>query len=73
MSKITRVKYEDTLELDYKHPASFYIRDATGDFVYIHTRDRAASQEIIDQEYGAGKYRVQCAKQQKQTKPLTCR
>lgn len=56
--KVEFVSEEERFADDFKPPASFFIVDALGQGVYIHTRDRAKAQIEIDQLYGSGKYRV---------------
>lgn len=61
MSKEVKVDYvseEERFSDDFKPPASFFIVDALGQGVYIHTRSRAKAQEVVDELYGVGKYRV---------------
>ncbi len=38
--------------------ANWYVRSAVG-VVFVHCRDRAKAQGLIDEVFGAGKYRVQ--------------
>ena len=44
-------------------PSKFMIQLATGDLLFIHTRDRLAAQQFIDSEYGKGFYVVKQVKQ----------
>lgn len=62
MSNFIRIKYDEATSLDFKPPCSYYIRDAMDYFVFIKTRNRKVAQELINSEYGAGKYRVCCSK-----------
>lgn len=57
MTKIrtTVVSYEDFSDLGFKDPATWYIRLATGDYLYIHTREREDAQKYINEHY-CGKY-----------------
>lgn len=59
------VKFETLSEWDFIPPGSFYIRMATGDYLFLKTSDRAKAQEFINTEYGKGKYTVVAAKIQK--------
>lgn len=43
-------------------PKYFFI-DAMGSYIFIKTRDRAKAQAFIDEECGAGKYKVRTFKQ----------
>lgn len=36
----------------------FFVVDAMGLYVFIKTRDRTTAQEWVNENYGAGKYRV---------------
>lgn len=56
--KVEYVSEEDRFSDDFKPPAKFFIVDATGQGVYLHTRDRGKAQVVIDEMYGPGKYRV---------------
>lgn len=60
--KITVLKYEDVTAFEFEAPATFYIVNALGDYIFIHTRDRAKAQSYVDGEYGKGKYPVKTAK-----------
>ena len=62
MSNFIRIKYDEATSLDFKPPCSYYIRDAMDDFVFIKTRNRKVAQELINAEYGRGKYTVCCSK-----------
>lgn len=70
---MVEVEYSKTLEVDYKHPHDFYIRNCLGNFVYFQTKVRSKAQDKCDEVYGKGKYKVNAAKIKKQDKPLTCR
>lgn len=62
MSDFIRVKYNEATSLDFKPPCTYYIRDAMDDFVFVKSRNRKVAQELINNEYGVGKYRVSCSK-----------
>lgn len=62
MSNFIRVNYNEATTLDFKPPCTYYIKDALDDFVFIKTRSRKVAQELINNEYGAGKYRVSSSK-----------
>lgn len=59
------VEFEQFTEWDFVPPGSFYIRDASGDYIFMKTSDRQLAQKHIDNEYGKGKYNVVPAKIQK--------
>lgn len=44
-------------------PSKFFVTLATGDLLFLHTRDRLAAQQYIDSEYGKGFYIVKQCKQ----------
>ena len=62
MNNFIRIKYNEATALDFKPPCTFYIKDAMDDFVFIKSRSRKVAQELINAEYGAGKYRVSSSK-----------
>lgn len=59
------VKFDQFTDPDFIPPGSFYIRDASGDYLFIKTSDRKAAQDHADKEYGKGKYAVIPTKDQK--------
>ena len=62
MNDFIRIKYSEATALDFKPPCTYYIKDAMDDFVFIKSRNRKVAQELINAEYGAGKYRVSSSK-----------
>lgn len=67
--KVTLVSYEEFAKWEFIPPATFFIKDAMGDYVFVHTAKRAVAQEWIDNEYGKGRYTVNTSRLQK-GKPL---
>lgn len=67
--KVTLCDYEEFSRLDHIPPATWFVKDASGMFVYIHTSKRHIAQTWIDSEYGEGRYTVNASKIQK-GKPL---
>lgn len=59
------VDYDTFTEWDFVPPGSFFIRDASGWYIFIKTSDRKAAQDHINNEYGKGKYTVIPTKDQK--------
>lgn len=59
------VDYETFSEWDFIPPGSFFIRDASGWFIFLKTSDRKAAQDHVNKEYGKGKYTVIPTKEQK--------
>lgn len=47
----------------YNQPSKFMIQLATGDLLFIHTRDRLTAQKFADDTYGKGFYSVKQVKQ----------
>lgn len=47
----------------YNQPSKFMIQLATGDLLFIHTRDRLTAQRFADDTYGKGFYLVKQVKQ----------
>lgn len=63
--KVTLCDYEEFSHMDHIPPATWFVKDASGMFVYIHTSKRAVAQSWLDMEYGAGRYTVNASKLQK--------
>ena len=60
--KTTVVSFENFSDDDFNKPSNYYVRMATGDFYFVHTRDRLTAQEVIDDEFGKGHYKVNASK-----------
>lgn len=67
--RTTLVKYEDFIQPDYEDVATYYIKTAMGDFLYLHSKSRKACQDYVDNEYGKGKYTVRASKLTQPTEP----
>ena len=63
--KITEVSYEEFSRWDFIPPATFFIKNALGVYIFIHTAKRATAQAWVDEEYGKGRYTVNASKIQK--------
>lgn len=63
--KTVDVEFDTFSEWDFVPPGSFYIRPASGDYLFLKTSDRKAAQDFINEQYGVGKYAVIPAKIQK--------
>ncbi|AEO14557.1 hypothetical protein MT_57010 [Pseudomonas phage phiPto-bp6g] len=63
--KTVVVEFDTFSEWDFVPPGSFYIRPATGDYLFLKTSDRKAAQDFVNNEYGVGKYSVIPTKDQK--------
>ena len=66
--KITTMTYDEVTNMYFDPPATFFIKNAMGLFVYIHTRSKEKAQEYVDKEYGVSKYKVQLSKIARDTK-----
>lgn len=63
--KITVVSYAEFSRWDFIPPATFYIKNALGEYIFIHTAKRSVAQDYIDSEYGKGRYSVNASRLQK--------
>lgn len=63
--KVTLVSYKEFAAREFIPPATFFIKDAMGDYVFVHTASRATAQEWVDTEYGKGRYSVNTSRLQK--------
>lgn len=63
--KITVVSYAEFAKWEFIPPATFFIKDAMGDYIFIHTAKRAVAQEWVDKEYGKNRYSVNTSRLQK--------
>ena len=72
--RTTTVNYDEFTSLDFVPPATFYIRIATGDYIFLHTSKRGAAQEWVDENFPPkGKYRVSASKLTKNKSDVTAR
>ena len=67
--KTITVSFEEYTDYMFQHPATYFYKDCMGNFIYICTRDRRKAQEYVDEQVGAGKYKIIAAKISK-GKPL---
>lgn len=63
--RITVVTFEQFSNYEFIPPATFFIQNALGDYIFIHTASRAVAQEWVNEEYGKGRYTVKASKLQK--------
>lgn len=69
--KTTVVSFEDFTAYDYICQAAFYIKDALGQVIMLHSSKREECQAWVDENYPPkGKYKVIPSREQK-TKPRT--
>lgn len=68
--RITVVSYEQFSEWDFIDPATWFIVNASQEYVYFHTADRAKAQEACNNLYGESFYRVKTSKMQKSKSKL---
>lgn len=62
--KITVVNFNTFSDYDFIPPATFFIQNAMGDYIFIHTSKRNLAQEWVDENYGKGRYTVKASKLQ---------
>ena len=62
--KITVITFDVFSSLEFVPPATFFIQNAMGDYVFIHTAKRQVAQDWVDAEYGKGRYTVKASKLQ---------
>jgi hypothetical protein len=62
--KITVVNFTEFSSLAFIPPATFFIQNAMGDYIFIHTAKRQVAQDWVDEEYGKGRYTVKASKLQ---------
>lgn len=63
--RITVVTYEQFSNYEFIPPATFFIQNALGEYIFIHTSKRQVAQEWVNEEYGKGRYNVKASKLQK--------
>jgi hypothetical protein len=76
--KVTTVDYNTFTDYLFIPPATFYIQNAMGEYVFVHTASRAIAQEYIDSVYGKSRYTIVASKLQKtvsksESGELSCR
>jgi len=71
--KTTVVTFEQYTALDFNPPATFFIMNALGEYIFIHTRERLKAQTWVDEHYGKGQYTVKASKLQRGKGDVTCR
>lgn len=60
--RITTVEFEQFSDYEFVPPATFFIQNASGDYVFIHTSKRELAQAWVDENYGKGRYTVKASK-----------
>lgn len=70
--RTTLVTYKEFTDIDFVPPATFFFQNASGDYIFIHTRERAKAQAYADEHYGKGKYTVKASKLQKGNGNISC-
>lgn len=63
--RITVVGFEEFSNYEFIPPATFFVQNAVGHYIFIHTAKRSVAQEWVDNEYGKGRYTVKASKLQK--------
>jgi hypothetical protein len=56
--KVSIVSYEEFSAYDYIPVAAYYFKNASGDFVCLHSSDRLECQSWTDENYSKNKYSV---------------
>lgn len=62
--KTTTITFDLFSSLEFFPPATFFIQNAMGDYVFIHTAKRQVAQDWVDETYGKGRYTVKASKLQ---------
>lgn len=62
--KVTKVSFTEFTDIDFIPPATFFIQNAMGEYIFIHTSKRQLAQEWVDENYGKGRYTVKASKLQ---------
>lgn len=62
--KITVVTFTQFASMDFIPPATFFIQNAMGDYIFVHTSKRQVAQDWVDENYGKGRYTVKASKLQ---------
>jgi DNA polymerase III epsilon subunit-like protein len=55
---IVTVEFKQFTDWDFIPPGSYYIHNASGDYIFMKTSSRQLAQKYIDENYGKGKYTV---------------
>lgn len=62
--RITTITFKQFADIDFTAPATFFIQNAMGDYIFIHTSKRNVAQAWVDENYGKGRYTVKASKLQ---------
>lgn len=76
--KVTVIDYQTFTDYLFNPPSTFYIQNAMGEYIFVHTASRQVAQEYIDSVYGKSRYTVVASKLQKtvvksESGELSCR
>lgn len=66
--RTTALTHEEFTSYEFEPPATFYFKNAMGEYIFLHTSKREVAQEWINENYGTH-YTVVASKLQK-GKPL---
>lgn len=61
-TKITVVSFNDFMDDEFHKPSNYYIKNALGEYIFIHSRSREVAQEMCDDMYGKGQYKVNASR-----------
>lgn len=62
--RTTTLTHEEFTEYEFEAPATFYFKNAMGEYIFLHTSKREVAQEWINENYG-NRYTVIASKIQK--------
>ena len=71
--KVSVVTHEEFTDYEFQPPSSFFIMDSMQNYIFYHTRSRAAAQQKVDEEFGKGRYKVIASKLEKGSGEYTVR
>jgi len=57
--RITILSYEEFSDME-RPPSKYYVKDALGQYVFVHVRTRDEAQKYFNEEYGSI-YTVRCS------------
>lgn len=60
--RTTTVTFEEFSDYEFIPPATWFIQNALGEYIFIHTSQRPVAQSWVDENYGKGRYTVKASK-----------
>lgn len=61
-TRTTVVSFAEFSDIEFIPPATFFIQNAMGEYIFIHTSKREIAQAWVDENYGKGRYTVKASK-----------